>query len=173
MIKIDDLNGAGKVLVGQVPDPDGSVADDHFELGPFPSSAPNFAIDAEAELLGGFDGAHISGGAGVADGPSFVIDGGLRKHTAEFTLARTGALALRSSGPAFGFSRNHGDLDTVHQHIHFRNVLFGNQRQDQLFGAADFLRVPLGDLRANGFGGAFNGFGGNVQTRQHLHRFAP
>jgi hypothetical protein len=89
-------------------------------------------------------------GAGVADGPSLVIDGGLREHAAGFTLARTGALALRSSGPAFGFSRNHGDLDTVHQHMHFRNVLFGNQRQDQLSGAADFLRVPrpLSSVRA-------------------------
>src|SRR6266853_199828 len=164
MIKIDDLNGAGEVLVGQIPDPDGSVADDDFELGPLPSSAPSFAIDAEAELLGGFDGAHISSGLGVADRPSFVVNGGLREHATEFTLARTGRLAIRSSGPAFGFSRNNGDLDTIHQHIHFRNVLFGNQRQDQLFGAADFLRVPVGDLRANGFGGAFDGFGGDLQT---------
>src|SRR6267143_6186066 len=119
MIKIDDLNGAGEVLVGQIPDPDGSVADDDFELGPLPSSAPSFAIDAEAELLGGFDGAHISSGLGVADRPSFVVNGGLREHATEFTLARTGTLAIRSSGPTFGFSRNNGDLDTIHQHIHF------------------------------------------------------
>src|ERR1700730_18508943 len=172
MIKIDDLNGAGKVLVGQIPDPHGAVADDHFELGPLPSSAPDFAIDAEAELLGGFDGADIGGGVGVADGPSFVIDRSLVEHASEFTLARTGALALGSYGPAFGFRRHNGDLDPVHQHIHFRNVQFGNQRQDQLFGATDLLRVALGDLRTNGFGGAFDGFGRDVQTRQHFHRFA-
>src|SRR5260370_40989417 len=109
MIKIDDLNGAGKVLVGQIPDPDSSVADDHFELGPLPSSAPGFAIDAEAELLGGFDGTCVGGGAGVADGPSFVIDGGLGKHAPEVTLPPTGALALGSSRPAFRFSRHHRD----------------------------------------------------------------
>src|SRR5260370_38501052 len=106
MIKIDDLNGAGKVLVGQIPDPDSSVADDHFELGPLPSSAPGFAIDAEAELLGGFDGTCVGGGAGGADGPSFGIDGGLGEHAPEFTPPLTGALATRSSGPSLGFCRH-------------------------------------------------------------------
>src|SRR6266581_8895936 len=120
MIKIDDLDGAGKVLVGQIPDPNGSVADDHFEFGPLPSSAPGFAIDAVAELLGGFDGAHIGGGIRVADSPSFVVHGCLSEHATEFTLASTSTLAFRPSTPPFGFSGNHGDLDTVHQHIHFR-----------------------------------------------------
>src|SRR5271166_6972197 len=118
MIKIHNLNGAGKVLVGQIPDPHGSVPDDHLKLGPLPSSAPGFAIDAVAELFGGFDGAHIGSGIGVADGPSFVVHGCLSEHATKLTLARTGTLALRPSGPSFGFSGNHGDLHTVHQHIH-------------------------------------------------------
>src|SRR5271157_5793515 len=80
MIKIHNLNGAGKVLVGQIPDPHGSVPDDHLKLGPLPSSAPGFAIDAVAELFGGFDGAHIGSGIGVADGPSFVVHGCLSEH---------------------------------------------------------------------------------------------
>src|ERR1700675_4761310 len=113
MIQIDDLNGAGKVLVGQIPDPDGSVSEDHFELGPFPSSTPGFGINAEAELFGGFNGAHIGGGIVVADGPSFVVHGALREHATEFTLARTGALTIRPSGPAFGFRGNHGDLNPI------------------------------------------------------------
>jgi hypothetical protein len=37
-----------------------------------------------------------------------------------------------------------------------------------LFGAGDLLRVALGDLRTNGFGGAFDGFGRDVQTRQRI-----
>src|ERR1035438_3423560 len=85
MIKIHDLDGAGKVLLSQIPDPNGSVADDHFEFGPLPSSAPGFAIDAVAELFGGFDGAHIGGGIGVADGPSLVVHGCLSEHATEFT----------------------------------------------------------------------------------------
>src|SRR5256885_2483827 len=31
----------------------------------------------------------------------------------------------------------------------------------------------LGDLRANGLGGPFDGFGGDVQTGEHFHRLAP
>ena len=73
---------------------------------------------------------------------------------------------------AFGFGGHDRDLDAIHQHIHFRNVLFGNNGQDELFGAVDFLLVPPGDLRANGLGRAFDGFGGDFQTRQHLHRLA-
>ena len=74
---------------------------------------------------------------------------------------------------SLGFGGHDGDLDAVHQHIHFRNVLFGNHGQDELFGATDFLLVPLGDLRANGLGGAFDGFGGDVQTGEQFHRLAP
>jgi hypothetical protein len=62
MIQILDLNGAGKVLVGQTPDPDGAVSNDHFDRGPLPTSAPSLSIDTEAELLGGFDGSSVGGG---------------------------------------------------------------------------------------------------------------
>ena len=72
MIQIHDLNGAGKVLVGQIPDPDGSVSKDHFDRGPLPASAPGLGIDAEAELFGGFDGSYIGGGVRVADGPALL-----------------------------------------------------------------------------------------------------
>src|SRR6266498_4047305 len=98
MIKVHDLDGAGKVLIGQIPDPNGSVADDHFELGPLPSSAPSFAIDAVAELFGGFDGTHVGSGIRVADGPSFVVHRRLSEHATEFALAGTSTLALRPSG---------------------------------------------------------------------------
>src|SRR5712691_426106 len=56
--------------------------------------------------------------------------------------------------------------------IHFHNVLFKNHGQDELFGATDFLLVPLGDLRANSLGGAFDGFGGDIQAGQQFHRLA-
>ena len=43
---------------------------------------------------------------------------------------------------------------------------------NQLFGLANFPLLPLGDLRANGFGGEFDGFGGDVQTGQYRHWLA-
>jgi len=55
MIEIDDLDGAGKVPVGLIPDPDSSVSENHFEHGPLPTSAPSLGVDAEAERLGGLD----------------------------------------------------------------------------------------------------------------------
>ena len=48
--------------------------------------------------------------------------------------------------------------------------MFRDHGQDELFGAIDFLLVALGDLGANGLGGAFDGFGGDVQTREQFHR---
>ena len=172
MIKIDDLDRAGKVLLGQIPDPDGPVSDDDFGGGPLPTPAPSLGIDAEAELFGGFDGSHIGSGLQVADGPAFLIHGGLREHAAELALACAGALSLDPPRPSLGFGGHDGDLDAVHQHIHFLNVLFANHGQDELFGATDFLLVVLGDLRANRLGGAFDGFGGNVQAGQQFHRLA-
>src|SRR6266700_4061809 len=94
MIQIHDLNGAGKVLVRQIPDPDGPISDDHFDGGPLPASAPSLRIDAEAELFGGFDGSHVGGGVRVADSPAVLIHHGLREHAAELVLAGAGALPL-------------------------------------------------------------------------------
>ena len=168
MIQIHDLNGSGKVLVGQIPDPDSPVSNDHFERGPLPTSAPSLGIDAEAELFGGFDGSYVGGGVGVADGPAFLVHGGLREHAAELALACAGALSLDPAGASLGFGGHDRNLDAVHQHIHFRNVLFANHWQDELFSATDFLLVLLGDLRANGLGGAFDGFGGDVQTGEQF-----
>src|SRR5437867_12347514 len=103
VIEIHDLHGAGKVLVGQIPNPDGPVADDDFGDGPLPTSAPSLGIDAEAELFGGFDGSHIGGGFRVADGPAFLVHGGLREHAAEFALACAGALSLDPARPSLRF----------------------------------------------------------------------
>lgn len=168
MIEIDDLNGTGKMLVGQIPDPDGSISNDDFGGGPLPTSAPSLAVDAEAELFGGFDSSHIGCGIRVADGSSIFIYDGLGEYAAGLALACAGALSLDSAGPALAFGGNDGDLDAVHQHIHLRNVLPGNNRQNELFGATDFPLVPPADLRANTLGGSFDSFGGDFQTRQHL-----
>jgi hypothetical protein len=44
MIEIDDLNGTGKVLVGDVPDPFGSIAHHDFLLRPTPALLPGFQM---------------------------------------------------------------------------------------------------------------------------------
>src|SRR5881628_1491739 len=142
MIEIDDLDGSEKVQGSHIPDPDGSVSEDHFEHGPLPTSAPSLRVDAEAERLGGLDGSHVGGGIRVADGPPFMVHHGLYEQTAEFALARAGTLALDPAGPTLGFGGNDGDLDAIHQHIHYRYFLFKNHGQDELFGAAYLPIVP-------------------------------
>src|SRR5450756_3175193 len=72
-IQIHDLNGAGEVLVGQIPDPGGPISKDHSDRGPLPASAPSLRIDAEAKLFGGFDGCYVGSGVRVADGPAFLV----------------------------------------------------------------------------------------------------
>src|SRR5260370_40823579 len=94
MIEIDDLDGSGKMQVGLIPDPDGSVSEDHFEHGPLPTSAPSLRVHAKTERLGGLDGSHVGGGIRVADGPPFLVHQGLCKHAAALGPARPGTLRL-------------------------------------------------------------------------------
>jgi hypothetical protein len=103
-------------------------------------------------------------------GPAVLVHRSLGKHGTELALASAGALSLGSTGSAFGFGAHGRDLDAVHQHIDFRNGLFGNNGQNELFGAVDFLLVTAGDFRANALSRPFDGFGGDFQTRQDLHR---
>src|SRR5260370_3215712 len=94
MIQVHDLNGAGKVLVGQIPDPDGPVANNYFDRRPLPTSAPSLRIDAEAELFSGFDGSYVGGVVRFADGPACLVHVGLRAHAAALARTRLSPLSL-------------------------------------------------------------------------------
>src|SRR5438552_14859967 len=98
MIQIHDLNGSGKMLAGQIPDPHRPVSDYHFHSGPFPASAPSLRIDAKAELFGGLDGSYVGGGVRLADGPAFRVYGGLCERATQLALACAGALPLDPTG---------------------------------------------------------------------------
>jgi hypothetical protein len=43
--EMDDLQRSGEGLMGQVPDPEGALADDDLLLRPAPAAAPSFAIE--------------------------------------------------------------------------------------------------------------------------------
>ena len=55
VIEIDDLNRAGEVLIGNIPDPFGSIADDDLLFGAAPTALPGFQIEALAKLLRRFN----------------------------------------------------------------------------------------------------------------------
>ena len=55
MLEIDDLDRAGKMLLCQIPDPFGPVADDDLLLRAIPATLPGFQIEALAKLFGDLD----------------------------------------------------------------------------------------------------------------------
>jgi hypothetical protein len=59
--QIDDLNRAGEVLRGDIPDPFGSIADHDLLFGAASTALLSFQIDAFAKLFGGLNRADIGG----------------------------------------------------------------------------------------------------------------
>src|SRR5665213_1642142 len=57
------------------------------------------------------------------------------------------------------YSAPRGDLDAIHQHIDFRDGLFENNGQAELFGAVNPGLATAGDFRAIALGRPFDGLG--------------
>src|SRR5215469_12971379 len=99
MIKIDYLNRAGEMLLGQIPDPLRPFAHDDFLLRPAPAALPGFHIESFAKLLGGFDGAGVGGGIRIADGEALLIPRGLCEYAFQFGFSRMSRLVVRFALP--------------------------------------------------------------------------
>jgi hypothetical protein len=56
VIEVHDLEGPGKLLVGQIPDPVGAVANEYFLLGAAPAAFDGLPVDARAKLCYPLDG---------------------------------------------------------------------------------------------------------------------
>jgi hypothetical protein len=82
-----------------------------------------------------------------------------------------GALPFHLSDATLGFGDYSGNPGAVHQHIQFRNVLFGNDRKDQLLCASYIFQFALGDGVSNSLRGSLYGFGRYVQAGEKLERF--
>src|SRR3954452_10465990 len=98
VIQIDDLDRAGEVAVGEIPNSEGAISDHDLQIDVFPSSTQGFSIKAESKLLGGFNACSVGGGVRVANRPALVIRRGLCKHAAQFAFARVRILAFPLSG---------------------------------------------------------------------------
>jgi hypothetical protein len=64
MEQIDDLNGSGKVIFGDVPDPFCAIADDDLLFGTTPATLPGLDVEPFAKPLGGFNRTAVGGGVG-------------------------------------------------------------------------------------------------------------
>src|SRR5712691_2243497 len=105
--EIHDLDSAGEVLIGEIPDPDRTVAEHDFLLGPTPATAPRFGVESQSELFGCFDAGGVGGGILVADRTAFLVGGGLGKDAAEFDFARVCRLTLDFARPALRLRLHH------------------------------------------------------------------
>src|SRR5256885_9921625 len=103
MVQIDDLDGAGEVGLGKIPDPFRPIA--HYDLfcSATPSAIPGLQVDAFAELFGGLDGAGIGGGVGIPDRVAFFVPTSLREYASQLDFPGVGWLTFRLALPAHRF----------------------------------------------------------------------
>ena len=114
---IDNLNCAGEVLVGEIPDPLGAIADNDLPFRAAPAPVPSVQVKAFAELFGRLNCAHVGGRIGVADGETFFIAPGLREHASKFDFPCMGRLPRRLAFPPHGFIFHNGYSGPVHFYI--------------------------------------------------------
>src|ERR1700694_3848837 len=117
MIEVHDENGSGELFGSHIPDPDGAIPQNHFEVRPGPTALEGFAIDAARKLLGGLNSAGVSGGIGVANGTAVGIDTGRGEYGPQFDFASVSRLALHFADPAQGLFLDHRDARTVYFHV--------------------------------------------------------
>src|SRR6266699_1058671 len=105
--------------IGEVPDPFGPIADNHFHVGAAPAAMAGFRKQALAELRCGLDGTSVGSREWVANGKAFLVIAGLGKDASQFDFPGAGGLAVDFSRPTFGLSAHHGyacaiELDIEH-----------------------------------------------------------
>jgi hypothetical protein len=173
VVKVDNLNRAGEVLIGDIPDPFRSIADDDLLFGATPTSLAGFPIDAQAKLLCRFNRSHISRRTGIAEGEAFLVPGRLRKHASQLGLPRVGRLPFDLALAADGFLLHHRHSGPVHLHVQNRHRFAHDHRQIQLHSPLDLLLLARGDIRSNGLRRSLYGFGGHLQIGEQFHLRAP
>src|ERR1022692_3795367 len=117
VIKVDDLNRAGEVLLGNIPDPFRSIAYDDLLFGAVPTALAGFQIEAQTKLLRRFNRTNVGSRAGIAEGKAFLIPCRLRKHASQLSLPRVGRLPFRLACSAQRFLFHYGHSRPVQLHI--------------------------------------------------------
>src|ERR1035438_6351391 len=136
MVQVHDLYRTGKLSVSDVPDPDGSVAEDDFFIGAAPAALPGFGIETATELLSRFNRSGVGSRSFITQGPSLLVNSGLCEHRAQFYLAGMGRCVAVLSLPPLGFSAHYRHARAIHLDIQNRNARAGHDGQIELEGAA-------------------------------------
>src|SRR5437763_4215692 len=89
MEEINDLDGAGKMQIGEVPNPLRPIAHDDFLDGSVPTAILGFGIEPLAELLCGLDGSGVGRGVRVTNGEALLVIGSLGEDASQFHFSGT------------------------------------------------------------------------------------
>src|SRR5258708_35886581 len=95
VIQIDNLHGTGKMLIGKIPDPFGPIPHDDLLFRAAPAALPGFHVNSLSKLFGGFDGAGVGGGIGIANGVTLLLPCGLCEDASQLDLSGMGWLTFR------------------------------------------------------------------------------
>ena len=162
MVEVHDLDRAGKMAVGKIPDPVRTIAHDNPDRGPVPAPVVGLRINAETEVFGSLDRANIRGGTLIAHRPALIVDTGLCKHAAQFAFSGARWLACRSTRAAFGLGLDYKNLGPIHLHILMWDGSASHRWQAELFGTPEVLLLSVLDVGSNRFGGPLDGLGGHL-----------
>src|SRR6185437_6129432 len=97
---------------------------------------------------------------------AILIPPALREDAAEFHFAGMSRLSVHFTHAPLGFFLNNGHTGSVHLYVENRNRLSHDDRQMQLQRLIYRALVAFCDIGADGFGGAFDGFGGYFETSE-------
>src|SRR5580704_150998 len=114
MPDIDDLDRASKMLIGDIPNPFGAVAQHHFLFCPIPASFEGFGVEPTAEQFGSFDRSGIGGGSCISNRTTIRVGCSLGEDTTQFDFASACGLPRGSAGAPFQLGGYHRQLCTVH-----------------------------------------------------------
>src|SRR2546423_12298043 len=127
MEEINDLDGAGKMQIGEVPNPLRPIAHDYFLDGPVPAAILGFGIEPLAELLCGLDGSGVGSGVRVTNGEALLVIGSLGEDASQFHFSGTSGHTFDLTYSTFGLGNR--DSCAIPLPIQARNRLAHQHRQ--------------------------------------------
>src|SRR3989304_2671237 len=108
MIEIHNLNGFGKMVLANPPDPDRPISQENDFLSPVETATYRFCIAPRAKFFGGLDRSHIRRGILITNRKPFFVDFSLGKDGSQLCLTGLGDPRLILALAPFGLARNGG-----------------------------------------------------------------
>src|SRR6185369_9374495 len=159
---IDDLNSASEMLIGDIPDPLGAVAQRHFLFGSIPTSLEGFGVEPTAEPFGSFDRPGIGGGSWISNRAPLRVGCSLCEDTTQFDFASACGLPRSSASAPFQLGVHHRQLCAVHFDVQNRDRSSQNIGKLQLHDAISLGLFPPYDIGPNSLGVALDSLGGEL-----------